>query len=134
MEIVYEDEALAVLNKPSGMLSIPGRTEDYSIATWAQERWPGSQPVHRLDMWTSGIILVAKTNEAYHALQKQFTDHSVKKKYLAIVEGTPKQKHGIIDLPSGRRLRAWQTRHHRISRDTHPQPLPKGGELKYSCC
>ena len=99
VEIVYEDEALAVLNKPSGMLSIPGRTEDYSIATWAQERWPGSQPVHRLDMWTSGIILVAKTNEAYHALQKQFTDHTVKKKYLAIVEGTPKEEHGIIDLP-----------------------------------
>ena len=99
VEIVYEDEALAVLNKPSGMLSIPGRTEDYSIATWAQERWPGSQPVHRLDMWTSGIILVAKTTEAYHALQKQFTDHTVKKKYLAVVEGTPKQEHGIIDLP-----------------------------------
>ena len=99
VEIVYEDEALAVLNKPSGMLSIPGRTEDYSIATWAQERWPGSQPVHRLDMWTSGIILIAKTSEAYQSLQKQFTDHSVKKKYLAIVEGTPKQEHGIIDLP-----------------------------------
>ena len=99
VEIVYEDEALAVLNKPSGMLSIPGRTEDYSIATWAQERWPGSQPVHRLDMWTSGIILVAKTNEAYQSLQKQFTDHTVKKKYLAVVEGTPKEEHGIIDLP-----------------------------------
>ena len=99
VEIVYEDEALAVLNKPSGMLSIPGRTEDYSIATWAQERWPGSQPVHRLDMWTSGIILIAKTSEAYQSLQKQFTDHSVKKKYLAVVEGTPKEEHGIIDLP-----------------------------------
>ena len=99
VEIVYEDEALAVLNKPSGMLSVPGRTEDYSIATWAQERWPGSQPVHRLDMWTSGIILIAKTSEAYQSLQKQFTDHSVKKKYLAIVEGIPKEEHGIIDLP-----------------------------------
>ena len=99
VEIVYEDEALAVLNKPSGMLSIPGRTEDYSIATWAQERWPGSQPVHRLDMWTSGLILIAKTNEAYQSLQKQFTDHTVKKKYLAIVEGVPKEEHGIIDLP-----------------------------------
>ena len=99
VEIVYEDELLAVLNKPSGMLSIPGRTEDYSVATWAQERWPGSQPVHRLDMWTSGIIIIAKTNETYQSLQKQFTDHTVKKKYLAIVEGAPKQEHGIIDLP-----------------------------------
>ncbi len=99
VEVVWEDESMAVLNKPSGMLSIPGRTEDYSIATWAQERWPGSQPVHRLDMWTSGIILIAKTNEAYQSLQKQFTDHTVKKKYLAIVEGVPKEEHGIIDLP-----------------------------------
>ena len=99
VEVVWEDESMAVLNKPPGMLSIPGRTEDYSIATWAQERWPGSQPVHRLDMWTSGIILIAKTSEAYQSLQKQFTDHSVKKKYLAIVEGIPKEEHGIIDLP-----------------------------------
>ena len=99
VEVVWEDDSMAVLNKPSGMLSIPGRTEDYSIATWARERWPESQPVHRLDMWTSGIILIAKTNEAYQSLQKQFTEHSVKKKYLAVVEGVPKEEHGIIDLP-----------------------------------
>lgn len=98
-EVVYEDETIAVINKPSGLLSIPGRTEDHSVATWAQQRWPGSQPVHRLDMWTSGIILIAKTNEAYHHLQMQFTEHTVKKKYLAIVEGVPAKEHGIIDLP-----------------------------------
>ena len=99
VEIVWEDEMMAVLNKPSGMLSTPGKTEDYSVATWARERWPESLPAHRLDMWTSGIILVAKTNEAYHALQKQFTAHTVKKKYLAVVDGVPQQEHGIIDLP-----------------------------------
>ena len=98
-EVVYEDDAIAVIDKPTGLLSIPGRTENYSVATWAQGRWPGSQPVHRLDMWTSGIILVAKTNEAYQALQKQFAEHTVKKKYLAIVEGIPPEEHGIIDLP-----------------------------------
>lgn len=98
-EVVYEDEAIAVLDKPSGLLSVPGRTEDYSVATWVQQRWPGSQPVHRLDMWTSGILLVAKTNEAYQALQKQFTERTVKKKYLAIVKGVPVKAHGIIDLP-----------------------------------
>ena len=98
-QVVWEDETMAVLNKPSGMLSVPGRTEDYSVAIWAHQRWPGSQPVHRLDMWTSGIILIAKTSEAYQSLQKQFTEHTVKKKYLAIVEGTPQQEHGIIDLP-----------------------------------
>ena len=98
-KVVYEDDAIAVIDKPAGLLSIPGRTEDYSVATWAQQRWPESQPVHRLDMWTSGILLIAKTNEAYQILQKQFTDHTVKKKYLAVVEGTPAKEHGIIDLP-----------------------------------
>ena len=98
-KVVYEDDAIAVIDKPAGLLSIPGRTEDYSVATWAQQRWPESQPVHRLDMWTSGILLIAKTNEAYQSLQKQFTDHTVKKKYLAVVEGTPAKEHGIIDLP-----------------------------------
>ena len=98
-EVVYEDEAIAVLNKPAGLLSIPGRSEDYSAATWAQQKWPGSQLVHRLDMWTQGILIVAKTTEAYHHLQEQFTAHTVKKKYLAIVEGVPEKEHGIIDLP-----------------------------------
>ena len=98
-EIVYEDEALALLNKPAGMLSVPGRTENYSVATWAQQRWEGAMMVHRLDMLTSGLILVAKTAEAYHHLQRQFEEHTIKKKYLALVEGTPEKEHGIIDLP-----------------------------------
>ena len=99
VEIVYEDEALAVVNKPSGMLSAPGRTEQYSVATWAQEHWPGSMIVHRLDMMTSGLLIVTKTAEAYHHLQDQFTARTVKKKYLALVEGTPRSEHGVIDLP-----------------------------------
>ena len=98
-EIVYEDEALALLNKPAGMLSVPGRTENYSVATWAQQRWEGAMMVHRLDMSTSGLILVAKTAEAYHHLQRQFEEHTIKKKSLALVEGTPEKEHGIIDLP-----------------------------------
>ncbi len=98
-EIVYEDEAVVVVNKPSGMLSMPGRQETYSVATWAEERWPGSMVAHRLDMSTSGIILVAKTEEAYHALQEQFTERVIKKKYFAIVEGIPKNEHGIVNLP-----------------------------------
>ena len=98
-EIIFEDEVIAVVNKPSGMLSVPGRTEDYSVATWAKERCPGALPVHRLDMWTSGLIVVAKTPESYHHLQRQFEEHTVKKKYLAVVEGVPEKEHGIIDLP-----------------------------------
>ena len=97
--IVYEDEALVLVNKPAGMLSVPGRTEDYAVATWAQQRWTGAMIVHRLDMMTSGLLLVAKTVEAYHHLQRQFEEHTVKKKYLAVVEGIPAKAHGIIDLP-----------------------------------
>ena len=99
VEIVYEDEALAVVNKPAGMLSVPGRRERYSVAVWAQRRWEGAILVHRLDMWTSGLLLVAKTMEVYHHLQRQFEEHTVKKKYLALVEGVPAAEHGVIDLP-----------------------------------
>ena len=98
-EVVYEDDSMAVLNKPSGLLSTPGKIEDYSVVTWAQQKWPGAMVVHRLDMWTSGIILVAKTMEAYHQLQAQFEARTVKKKYLALVEGVPQKEHGVIDLP-----------------------------------
>ena len=99
VQIVYEDEALAVVNKPAGMLSVPGRRERYSVAVWAQRRWEGAILVHRLDMWTSGLLLVAKTMEVYHHLQRQFEEHTVKKKYLALVEGVPAAEHGVIDLP-----------------------------------
>ena len=99
VQIVYEDEALAVINKPAGMLSVPGRRERYSVAVWVQRRWEGAILAHRLDMWTSGLLLVAKTMEAYHHLQRQFEEHTVKKKYLALVEGAPAAEHGVIDLP-----------------------------------
>ena len=98
-EIVYEDEVMAVLNKPAGMLSVPGKTTDYSVATWAQERWPDAMIVHRLDMGTSGLIVVAKTKEAYLVLQEQFVKRSVKKRYIAIVDGIVEQPRGRITLP-----------------------------------
>ena len=85
-DIVYEDEAMAVLNKPSGMLSVPGKTEEYSIATWAQKHWSEAMVVHRLDMGTSGLIVVAKTKSSYLALQEQFIKRTVKKRYIAIVD------------------------------------------------
>ena len=97
--IIYEDEAMAVLSKPAGMLSVPGKTDDDSVAAWAQRRWPGAMLVHRLDMLTSGILLAATTMEVYQQLQQQFADRTVKKKYLAVVEGSPAKEHGIIDLP-----------------------------------
>lgn len=97
--IVWEDEVIVVVDKPSGMLSMPGKIGDYSVATWALKRWPEAMLVHRLDMLTSGLLLVAKTTDAYHHLQEQFEKRTIKKKYLAIVEGMPQNEHGIIDLP-----------------------------------
>ena len=99
IEIIYEDEAIAAVYKPSGMLSVPGKADDYSVSSWAKERWPHAMLPHRLDLLTSGIMLVAKTPDAYHHLQEQFTSRAIKKKYLAVVEGEMHAEHGIIDLP-----------------------------------
>lgn len=86
LPVVYEDEWLLVVNKPSGLLSAPGRVEEYSVETIMQERYPGSMIGHRLDMGTSGLLIVAKTLEVYRNLQEQFVKHQVKKKYLAVLE------------------------------------------------
>ena len=99
IEVIYQDTTLAVINKPSGLLSVAGRTEDYSVATIAMERWPGSLPVHRLDMGTSGLMVIAKTKEAYVSLQEQFVKRTVKKRYIALVEGIVKEPKGRITLP-----------------------------------
>lgn len=99
VEIIYEDDAVAAIYKPSGMLSVPGKADDYSVATWAKERWPEAMLPHRLDLLTSGIMLVAKTAEAYHHLQDQFAARTIKKKYVAVVEGEITTDHGVIDLP-----------------------------------
>ena len=99
IEIIYEDDAIAAVYKPSGMLSVPGKADDYSVATWARERWAESMLPHRLDLLTSGIMLVAKTVDAYHHLQDQFAARTIKKKYVAVVEGKITTEHGIIDIP-----------------------------------
>ena len=86
IETIYEDDHLLVVDKPSGLLSTPGRVEQYSVETVMQQRYPGSFIAHRLDMWTSGLLIVAKSIEVYRSLQQQFVHHEVRKKYLAIVE------------------------------------------------
>ena len=106
LPVVYEDEWLLVVNKPSGLLSAPGRVEEYSVETIMQERYPGSMIGHRLDMGTSGLLIVAKTLEIYRNLQEQFVKHQVKKKYLAVLESLDAlekldilDKRGTISLP-----------------------------------
>ena len=84
--IIYEDDHLLVVNKPSGVLSVPGNIEACSVESIMQQRYPGSAIVHRLDMGTSGLLIVAKSMEVYRLLQEQFVRHEVKKKYLAKLE------------------------------------------------
>ena len=95
---VYEDNDLLVIDKPSGILSVPGRIEDYSVETVMRERYPDSIVAHRLDMGTSGLLIVAKNGEAYRILQQQFIHHEVRKKYLTLLE-QPGQGTGVISLP-----------------------------------
>lgn len=89
VEILYEDQELAVIHKPEGMLSVPGKdAQQPSIYSWARKQFPeatGPLIVHRLDMATSGLMVIAKTEFAYHRLQEQFTNHQVQKRYVAIV-------------------------------------------------
>ena len=99
--VVYEDEWLLVVNKPSGLMSVPGRIEQYSVETVMQQRYPGCVIAHRLDMGTSGLLMVAKSLEVYRPLQEQFVKHQVRKKYLAVLEPfpSPPSKSGTISLP-----------------------------------
>ena len=86
LKTIYEDNDIVVVDKPSGMLSTPGRIEQYSVETVMHQRYPGAIIAHRLDMGTSGLLIVAKTLDAYHDLQQQFVKHEVKKKYIAVLE------------------------------------------------
>jgi tRNA pseudouridine32 synthase/23S rRNA pseudouridine746 synthase len=107
IEVIYEDDAIIVINKPSGLLSVPGRIGSYSVATILSQRYPGALLAHRLDMGTSGLLIVAKHMDAYRALQEQFVKHEVKKKYLALLESdsagyatqADRQTKGRISLP-----------------------------------
>ena len=105
LETLYEDRELAVICKPAGMLSVPGKepgvTSVYSIMRGKYPEATGPLIVHRLDMATSGLMVIAKTEFAYHRLQEQFASHQIQKKYVAIVcakEGSI-QPEGIISLP-----------------------------------
>lgn len=102
IEILYEDEYLCAVNKPAGMLSVPGKEQAPSIQQWAEEHLnEGEMPrvVHRLDMATSGLLLIAKRPDIYRQLQEQFATRQVSKRYVAILESIPQQESGEIALP-----------------------------------
>lgn len=100
--VIYEDELLLVVNKPSGLLSVPGKEVLDSVETRLQARYPDAEDlkmVHRLDMCTSGLLLAAKTAEAYKALQQQFNLRTVEKRYVAVLSKSLVEEGGVIELP-----------------------------------
>lgn len=112
LEVLYEDEELIVLNKPAGMVVHPGAGNrestlvsallfhSGSLSKIGGEERPGI--VHRLDKETSGCIVVAKSDVSHRELARQFASRGVRKTYIALVEGTPRVKDGIIDAPIAR--------------------------------
>ena len=104
LRVVYEDDALVVVSKPHGMLSVPGKDGGTSVAQLMRERYPDADSpliVHRLDQDTSGLMLIAKTKEMHRTLQLAFENHEVKKRYVAVLDGLlpPERKQGEISLP-----------------------------------
>ncbi len=102
LEIVYEDPWLSVINKPAGMLSVPGKEDTVSVYSLMREQYPeadGPLTVHRLDMATSGLMLIAKTKRVHQNLQAQFKNRLVRKRYVALLEGIVPKDKGTVDLP-----------------------------------
>ena len=101
VEVVFEDEQILAVNKPSGLLSVPGRLPEHHDSMWSrvQETYPEAQIVHRLDMDTSGLMVLAKNKRAESALKKQFQYRLTHKVYYARVWGHVEQSEGEIDFP-----------------------------------
>lgn len=102
LETVYEDEYLAVVGKPAGMLSVPGKEDAVSVYSLMRRQYPDTDSpliVHRLDMDTSGLLVIAKTKQVHQHLQAQFKNRSVRKRYIALLEGTVVPDKGRIELP-----------------------------------
>ena len=102
IDIIYEDDELLVINKPAEFLSVPGKTIQDSVFQRMKIQFPnatGPLIVHRLDMSTSGLMLIAKTKDTHKELQRQFIKRTVKKRYVALLDGLLKEDKGIIDLP-----------------------------------
>ncbi|MCV6627852.1 MAG: pseudouridine synthase [Cellvibrionaceae bacterium] len=101
IEIIYQDQDMLVVNKPSGLLSVPGRGPDKQdcLINRLLPEFPNARIVHRLDMATSGLLLVALNHPAQVGLGRQFEQRQVEKHYTARVAGRPAEAEGLVDLP-----------------------------------
>ncbi len=103
LSVIYEDDYFVAFNKPSGLPSVRGVNHTISVQSIAEERYPEVNPnnliVHRLDMDTSGVLIVAKSSEVQASLQRQFAEHTIRKRYIALLDGVLQRSSGAIDLP-----------------------------------
>jgi len=101
LDVLYQDESILVLNKPSGLLSVPGRAPENqdSLALRAQKHSPTALTVHRLDMATSGVTVMALNKDAHRELSRQFQERETTKVYYAWVWGEVAKESGEVDLP-----------------------------------
>lgn len=102
LDVVYEDDVLLVVNKPAEFLSVPGRHIEDSVAARMRQLYPeatGPMLVHRLDMSTSGLLLLTKTKQTHKVLQQQFFKRSVRKRYVALLDDVVQGNEGFVDLP-----------------------------------
>ena len=116
LSVLYADAALLVLDKPAGLLSVPGRGDDKQdcLSARAQRLYPDALITHRLDQATSGLMVMARGAEPNRQLSAAFADRSVDKRYIAVVEGileAPDDEWGVIDLPISQ---DWPNRPRRI--------------------
>ena len=100
LNIIYQDSDIIVVDKPAGMLSVPGKNDAPSVLSLLQQKMEDNIfPVHRLDMDTSGLMVFVRNKKAQRNLQRQFETHSIVKRYIALLERKPDSEHGTISLP-----------------------------------
>ena len=101
LDILFQDDYLLAINKPPGLLSVPGKGENKqdSMALRVQQRFPDALIVHRLDMATSGIMLMALNKDIHREMSISFQQREVSKSYIAVIDGLPEEDLGSVDLP-----------------------------------
>ncbi len=101
LSLLFVDDSLIVVDKPAGLLSVPGRGEgkDDCLASRLQKDFPDALMVHRLDMSTSGLLVVARGEEMHRQLSRLFRERLVEKRYFAVVDGLLAKASGEVDLP-----------------------------------
>lgn len=101
LELIHEEDAFVLINKPTGLLSVPDRFDQQvdNAKHLLREKYGEILTVHRIDKDTSGLLCFARTPEAHRTLSQQFAAHEPQKTYLALVEGIPQQEEGVIEIP-----------------------------------